>query len=155
MESSLMKAFPPKRWFCKLKGISCLWAYISWLQYTIQCVNVVWISTLQAAHNLSLSISVVITEGVTNLRAIHTGLRWSAPTGIPMNCFRYMITSSTPAASLTVAGTLASSADLNGAGFPYCMMLAITVTPVEVMTGTPFTSSSATSQVVINDPGGL
>ena len=84
-----------------------------------------------------------------------THVLWTAPSGVPETCFPQYIISLTadPTVTLTVDDTTASSAALNAAGFPYCVSQGITVTPIVAITNTPLTSSSATMNLVVNDPG--
>ena len=84
-----------------------------------------------------------------------THVSWTAPSGVPETCFPQYIISLTadPTVTLTVDDTTASSATLNAAGFPYCVSQEITVTPIVAATNTPLTSSSATMNLVVNDPG--
>ena len=87
--------------------------------------------------------------------AAPASIEWTAPSGVPETCFpQYRISlPADPTVTLTVDDTTASSAELSRAGFLYCVSQEITVTPIVAVTNTSLTSSSATMELVVNDPG--
>ena len=97
----------------------------------------------------------LLIDMITGLQATPTGIEWTTPSGVPVSCFPQYIISLTadPTVTLTVNDTTASSAALNAAGFPFCVSQEITVTPIVAVTNTPLSTSSATAQVIVTDPG--
>ena len=67
----------------------------------------------------------LLIDMITGLQATPTGIEWTTPSGVPVSCFPQYIISLTadPTVTLTVNDTTASSAALNAAGFPYCVII--------------------------------
>ena len=83
---------------------------------------------------------------ISNVRTTMAGIEWEAPSNVPMACFgQYIVSDSNSNVELTVSDTMASLEDLREAGFTFCEVISIQVTPV------PFNTSSATSEVSLND----
>ncbi len=109
-------------------------------------------------HNRTEALPSLITAVPGEVKRIHAtsdSLLWSAPSGYPSDCpLQYTISlAANPAIQHIVAATEVSSSALKSAGFPYCTVQAVTVTPTVTVTGTPLNGSTATAQVAIRDPG--
>ena len=91
------------------------------------------------------------------VHATYDSLLWSplsSPDGDPSNCsLQYIISlDADPAIQCTVSENEVTSVALHSAGFPYCQVQALTVTPL-AGTATLLTDSSTTVQIAIRDPG--
>ncbi len=88
---------------------------------------------------------------VSGVISTSDSVTWSPPANVPNGCHvQYSIAGN--GTTLVVNTNMASSAALNGAGFPYCVGLTVTITPLDFNNETVDTSS-ASVELVINNPG--